>query len=820
MTEQETQVEETGTAGPQIRSITAEDGTVRYLGLTEAEVEERRANGQDNRIESSSNRSVKDIFRSNIFTFFNLINIILFVLVISVHSYKNMLFIFIAVANTAIGIFQELRAKRTLDRLRILTISHVETIRDGEKKRTPVNELVKDDLIILQTGNQIPADGTIVDGVLDVNESLLTGEQDSIHKGPGDRVLSGSYVTSGSAVCVLTAVGKESYMEKLSAEAKKFKRYQSELQKYINRILKFISIIIIPVGILLFAKQYYITGSTYEQAALDTVAAVLGMIPEGLVLLTSLALALGVMRLAKRNTLVQELYCIETLARVDTLCLDKTGTITEGRLCVDRVESLEPNIQIEPLMGRLMAVLSDRNETFQALKQRFPATSGEGAKLVLPFSSERKFSGAVFEGEGTYLLGAYQFIFKEQDPEVLRQIAAYAKEGLRVLVVAHSPNEMTDYELADGFRPLGFILMTDVIRREAPEILAYFEQQGVELKVISGDDPVTVAAIAARAGLKGAENYVDATTLTTDEELEDAVLKYSVFGRVTPKQKQQMVVMLKRAGRTVAMTGDGVNDVLALKEADCSIAMASGSDAAKNTANLVLLDSNFASMPHIVNEGRRVVNNIKAAASMFLIKTGFSVITALFTIFLGQSYPFQPIQLSVINGCAVGIPSTLLQLEPRFDKIDRHFFRQVLRMSMPTSMTISLTILVITNVGFALGCSKEMLATVCVLTTGWNYMITLRKVYSPMTPYRKFVIYSMQTVYLAAMIVGQHLMELVGLNFTAVIVTIAAINFCPMLVELFEKLYDMLVYHWEHRNDEKPQKPIKVKVKKIKGIGD
>lgn len=818
MINQEPQDTVTEDAMPYVNKIQEEDGSVRYLGLTEEEVARRQEKGEVNRIESSSNRTVKEIITSNIFTFFNFINIVLFVLVLSVRSYKNMLFILVAVANTAIGVFQELRAKKTLDKLKILTISHVEAIRGGEKKKVPVNELVKDDLIVLKAGNQVPADGIVLEGNLDVNESLLTGEQDTIQKSCKSRVLSGSYVTAGRALCVLTAVGRDSYMEKLSAEAKRFKRYQSELQKYINRILQFISIIIVPVGLLLFGKQYFISGSPYDKAALDTVAAVLGMIPEGLVLLTSISLALGVVRLARRNTLVQELYCIETLARVDTLCLDKTGTITEGHLCVAGTEILDESVDFEALMGKLMAVSGDGNETFLALRQRFSPKGAEGVKFVLPFSSERKFSGAVFSGEGTYLIGAYPFIFKDKDPAVLEKITEYAKQGLRVLAVAHSPNEMTDYQVADGFKLLGFVLMTDVIRREAPEILDYFEKQGVELKVISGDDPVTVAAIAARAGLKGAENYVDAASLTTEEELREAVAKYSVFGRVTPKQKQQMVVMLKSMGRTVAMTGDGVNDVLALKEADCSIAMASGSDAAKNTASLVLLDSNFASMPHIVNEGRRVVNNIKAAASMFLIKTGFSVITALFTIFLGQAYPFQPIQLSVINGCAVGIPSTLLQLEPRYDKISKGFFRQVLRMSLPTSATISLTILAITNIGFLLGCPSDMLATVCVLTTGWNYMITLRKVYSPLTPYRKLVIYTMQTVYLICMIIGQQIMDLVGLDFTAVIVTIAAINFCPMLVELFEKLYDMVIHWWEHRKDVKPPKPIKVKVKKVKGL--
>ena len=463
---------------------------------------------------------------------------------------------------------------------------------------------------------------------------------------------------------------------------------KTELQRNLDTILKFISIIIVPLGIILFAKQYWISGSTMTQAALDTVAAVLGMIPEGLVLLTSVALALGAVRLARRSTLVRELFCIETLARVDTLCLDKTGTITEGHLCVQGEESVKEDVDLEQLMGRMVAALGDENETFQALRQHYKRNQSTNTKLVLPFSSERKFSGVVFEGEGTYLMGAYQFIFPQADPAVIEKIAEYASQGLRVLTVAHSPNEMTDYTLAEGFEIVGFVFMTDVVRKNAPDILGYFEEQGVDLKVISGDDPVTVAAIAARAGLKDADKYIDATTIHTDEEMEDAILKYSVFGRVTPKQKQQMVRLLKQNGRTVAMTGDGVNDVLALKDADVSIAMASGSEAAKNTANLVLLNSDFASLPHIVNEGRRVINNIKAAASMFLIKTGFSVLTALLTIIVGQNYPFQPIQLSVINGCAVAIPTMLLQLEPSFQKVNKHFFREVLRMSMPAALLL------------------------------------------------------------------------------------------------------------------------------------
>lgn len=800
------------------RVQTGANGELCFQGLTQAEVEARIADGQVNAIQDSSNRSVKDIVMGNTLTFFNFINIVLLALVLSVRSYKNMLFIFIIIANTLIGIFQEIKAKITLDKLKILTVSHVDVIRDGVKKSVTVSELVKDDVILLKSGGQIPADGVILDGEVDVNESLLTGESDSIHKTCGSKVLSGSFVTSGKAMCLLTEVGHDCYMKKLSSEAKQFKRYKTELQRNLDTILKFISIIIVPLGIILFAKQYWISGSTYEQAALDTVAAVLGMIPEGLVLLTSVALALGAVRLARRSTLVRELFCIETLARVDTLCLDKTGTITEGHLCVQGEESVKEDIDLEQLMGRMVGALGDENETFQALRQHYKRNQSANTKLVLPFSSERKFSGVVFEGEGTYLMGAYQFIFPQADPAVLEKIAEYASQGLRVLTVAHSPNEMTDYTLAEGFEIVGFVFMTDVVRKNAPDILGYFEEQGVDLKVISGDDPVTVAAIAARAGLKDADKYIDATTIYTDEEMEDAILKYSVFGRVTPKQKQQMVRLLKQNGRTVAMTGDGVNDVLALKDADVSIAMASGSEAAKNTANLVLLNSDFASLPHIVNEGRRVINNIKAAASMFLIKTGFSVLTALLTIIVGQNYPFQPIQLSVINGCAVAIPTMLLQLEPSFQKVNKHFFREVLRMSMPAAITITAMITIINNIGHSIGTPREILSTVCVLATGWVYLITLRQVYSPMTGYRKFVIYLMQTAYLVAMVIGQRIMELVGLNFTCVIVTLAAVNFAPMIIDLATKGYDKFFYWYDHRHDVKPPKPIKVKTRRFRGV--
>ena len=770
-----------------------------FFGLSDSEVADRIAHGQVNVTEDSHGKSVKEIILTNTLTFFNLINVVLLVMVLLTFSFKNMLFILIVAINTVIGIVQELRAKKTLDELTILTASKAHAIREGREVEIGVEEIVLDDLLHLRAGDQIPADAVIVKGKMEVNESLLTGESDAVVKGPEDEIFSGSFVTSGRALCRVCHVGKDNYMEKITAEAKTFKKHDSQLRNSINKILKVISIIIVPVGGLLFAKQYFLTDVGFDSAILSTVAAVLGMIPEGLVLLTSVALALGVIRLASRKTLVQELYCIETLARVDMLCLDKTGTLTEGRIRVEDVEVLDDTIPLASVMGNMVRAIGEGNATFDALEEYYERADGYEVDHVIPFSSDRKYSGVVFGNEGTYLMGAAQFLFPQGEEELKAKCRAYAEDGSRVLVVAYSREKSVADEIPDGLRPCGLIRMSDVIREEAPHTLAYFGEQGVSLKVISGDDPVTVSFIAKRCGLPDAEKYVDATTLETDEDLKKALRECSVFGRVTPKQKKAMVTLLKEDGQTVAMTGDGVNDVLALKEADCSIAMASGSEAAKHTANLVLLDSNFASMPHIVNEGRRVINNITCAASMFLIKTIFSVLLAFMTIFFGQAYPFEPVQLSIISGCAVGIPGFLLQLESNFKPVDRHFFRKVIYNAAPTAITISVTVFCITNIGMLLGCSKEMLTTVCVLTTGWSYMLTLQKVYSPMTKYRKFIIYSMQVIYLLCMIIGQKILELVALDFNAVILLLAVTTFSPMMIEGISHLYLFCVGKWEKR---------------------
>ena len=809
-------------------------------GLTDEQVNERIEQGKVNADENPNTRTYKQIVRENTLTFFNFLNLVLLVLVLLVGSYKNAFFVCIIIINTLIGIAQEIRAKKTIDKLAILTAKKSIVIREGKKWTVPTEELVLDDLVCLKTGDQVPADAKVLEGSVEVNESLLTGESDNLPKNVGDELFSGSFVTAGEACCQIIHVGKDNYAAQITSEAKEFKRHNSELKNSLNAILKVISIIIVPLGALLFYKQYYIVGNTFKASVVSMVAGVLGMIPEGLVLLTSVALTLGALVLANKKTLVQELYCIETLARVDTLCLDKTGTITEGTMCVERVEpwseSLLRNLtedkeepdeggmlqdqeiqpenaetqnpdtgsqteadqaentdetvalqdihEIEDMIGNLMYVLKDQNATIDALRKRFPTKTSMTPEHIIPFSSDRKYSGVVFEDRGTYLMGAAQFLFPEGREEILDVCQKYAQEGLRVLTLAHSSQMAEGTELPADLEPVALLLLTDVIREEAPDTLKFFDSQEVDLKVISGDDPVTVSAIAKRAGLKNAESYVDATTLETEEDLEEAVSKYSVFGRVTPQQKKEMVQALQKQGHTVAMTGDGVNDVLALKEADCSIAMAQGSDAAKNIANVVLLDSNFASMPHIVNQGRRVVNNIRTAASMFLIKTMFSVMLSLLTIFFGNTYPFEPIQMSLISACAVGIPTFLLAQENNYDKIDHTFLRHVFLNAFPAAITISSCVFAIMLVCQNVYHSNAMLSTACVLVTGWNYMAALKTVYAPLNTYRKVIIYGMQFIFFAAAVIFQKLLALGSLDFGLIILVFILMTFAPVLIDV------------------------------------
>ena len=639
------------------------------------------------------------------------------------------------------------------------------------------------------------------------------------------------------------------------------------------------------MGMLLFYKQYYIAGNGIRDAVVNMVAAVLGMIPEGLVLLTSVALTLGALTLTRKNTLVQELYCIETLARVDTLCLDKTGTITAGTMCVEQVQpyvegmeirtpeaenenisestingtanqaqkvpemaaaeaqsevsvvaaqlqigavmgtteqlsaqdsqgnvntdlaisGAQPELtmgEIERVMANMMSVLKDKNATADALHKRFSRRTDMPVDHCIPFSSDRKYSGVAFKTEGTYLMGAAQFLFPDGNENLIKQCAAYGKEGLRVLVLAHSPNLNRENELPEGLKPVALFMLTDIIRDNAPETLAFFKDQGVDLKVISGDDPVTVSAIAKKAGLENADKYIDATTITTPEDMERAVAECSVFGRVTPQQKKEMVLALQKQKHTVAMTGDGVNDVLALKEADCSVVMAEGSDAAKNIANVVLMDSNFAAMPEIVNQGRRVVNNIRTAASMFLIKTIFSALLCLITIFWGDSYPFEPIQMSLISACAVGIPTFLLAQENNFNKIESGFLRYVFMNAFPAAVTITGCVFTIMLVCQNVYHSNDMLSTACFLVTGWNYMAALKTVYAPLSRYRKIIIYGMQFIFFFAAVCVQNLLALGSLEFGMIILVFILMTFSPVVIEVITEWCRSL-YNKAHEKEKK-----------------
>ncbi|MFQ6791847.1 HAD-IC family P-type ATPase [Thomasclavelia sp.] len=780
-----------------------------YHGLTNEEVIQRINDGKSNIVDNKITKSYKQIFLDNTITFFNILNVSLFALIVFVNSYKDTLFIFIIFINTIAGIYQEIKAKRTLDRLSILTTSHVDVIRDDEIQEIEVDKIVLDDYLVLSTGTQIPADCVLIDGYMETNESLLTGESDPVLKRNGDKLFSGSFITSGRGICKVIHVGEDSYMNQITKEAKKLKKHNSELNRCLNIILKYISIVILPIGGLLFLKQFFYAHQEFSSAVVSTVAAIIGMIPEGLVLLTSVALTISILRLAKQQTLVQELFCIETLARVDVLCLDKTGTITEGTIKVE-FDIKVNNVELDEIIGNLMHSLDDDNVTSKALKEHYMPVNTFKPYYVIPFSSDRKYSGTSFYDQGTYYIGAYQFLFPGGNELLEEKCSDYASQGYRVLVLAHSKIMIDDSnsKLPDDLTPLGIVILSDTIREDAKETLAYFYDQGVDLKIISGDDPITVASIAKRAGLKKADLYCDASLLNDANEMLEALKQYSVFGRVTPQQKREMVVLLKELGHTVAMTGDGVNDVLAFKEADCSIAMASGSDAAKNAANLVLLDNNFDAMPHIVDEGRRVINNISMSASMFLIKTIFSTILAITTIIFGQAYPFAPSQLSIISACGVGIPTFFLTYEANFQRVEGSFLEKVTKNAFPSALTIAIGATLITNIGLMLGYNSQMLSTICILFTGWNYSIALLKVYRPLSLYRKVIIYTTQLCYYIALIVGQNILELKDISFNWMIILLGLVAFTPAFVEISEYLYKGLKFLY--RRLQKHSKLLKV----------
>ena len=732
-------------------------------GLTGEQVSQRTAAGLDNRNAGVKTKSELQIIRENVFTFFNLLNILLGAAVILVGSPRNALFLGVIVSNIIIGSFQGIRAKHTIDKLSLISAPRATVLRDGKTVTIAVEEVVLDDVLLLSSGAQICADGQVLQGECEVNESLLTGESDPVLKQPGDTLMSGSFLVSGSCAARVDHVGADNYASRITGDAKAQKRRTSEIMDSIDRIVKVIAFAIIPIGALLFWKSYFVLGHSFQESVVSTTAAVVGMIPEGLVLLISLAFAVSVLKLSRHKTLVQDMYSIETLARVDVLCLDKTGTITEGSMQVDEVVPLEGSSEEElsAALGALVTNLSDDNPTFHAVEARFGSASVWKATQTVPFSSARKWSGAFFPGRGTYVMGAGEFILGEDFAPLRPQAEEYAARGQRVLLVAHSEDPFDDKALPEVMIPLGLVLLSDKIRAEAPRTLRYFADQGVDLKVISGDNAVTVSQIAAKAGLDRADAYVDATTLHTEEDIRRAVREYAVFGRVTPQQKLAFVKALKADGHTVAMTGDGVNDVLALKEADCSVAMASGSDAARAVSNLVLLDSNFASMPVVVQEGRRSINNLQRSSSLFLSKTIFSALIGVLFIFLNYAYPFQPIQQTLISSLTIGIPSFILALEPNKERLQGKFIRNVLRLSVPASVTMTVNILFLCVLGAAFSLTDPQLSTLAVITTSLTGFIMLFKVSTPFNALRTALFGGLLAAFLTAVVFFRGLFFLV-----------------------------------------------------------
>ena len=732
-------------------------------GLSEREVEERVRAGLVNRVTETPAKTTGQIIFGNIFTLFNLLNFALALLILLVGSYKNLLFMGVVISNTFIGIVQELRAKKTIEKLSLLSAPAAHAVRGGEKREIATDALVLDDILVLTAGNQVPADCIIREGEVEVDESILTGESVPLAKKPGEMLMSGSFLVAGTCRAAVEHVGDENYIAKLSKEAKRPRKTVSELMRSLNTIIKIVSFIIVPVGVLLFCNSYFFLDEPLDEAVVSAVAAMTGMIPEGLVLLTSVALAVGVVRLAGHKTLVQELYCMETLARVDTLCLDKTGTLTEGKMEVTAVIPIASGADVEGTMGNLLHACQDENATALALRERFPEKNDWKSVYAVPFSSARKWSAACFEGRGTYAFGAPDFILRDGYESIRGEVERHASTGARVLLLAGSPQRIEGQELPADMMPLAYLLLSDKIRPEAPEVLAYFKEQGVAVKVISGDNPLTVSEVASRAGLEGADRYVDAGTLLNEEMLEKAASEYTVFGRVTPEQKRVLIRSLKKAGHTVAMTGDGVNDVLALKDADCSIAMASGSDAARQVSQLVLLSSDFSNMPRVVDEGRRVINNIERASSLFLVKTLFSFILSLCFLFIPQGYPFMPIQLTLISVVTIGIPSFFLALEPNKKRISGSFLSHVFQKALPGAVTTVTGVLTAVFAGSALGLSDEQISTICVLAAGVSGLSVLLRVCLPFEWKRFCLFLGMVFLFILGIWIGAPLFSLVAL---------------------------------------------------------
>ena len=771
-------------------------------GLSMNEVRKRNLEGLSNISTHKPSKTIKQIVFSNIFTYFNLIFITFAVLLCLVKSYTDMTFMPIVVWNTIIGIVQEIRAKKVLDKINVVNAPKTKVVRDGQEITVDSWTLVRGDMCVFSAGNQICADSVIRTGTVRVNESLLTGESDDVVKEAGDLLLSGSFIVSGKCRAVLTAVGDEAYASKINAEAKATrKKTKTNMIDSLNRMVTLIGVIIVPLGLIMYIRAAYFLNYSVKESVVSTVASLVGMIPEGLYLLASITLVVSIMRLAKQEVLIHEMNCVETLARVNVLCVDKTGTITNPEMSVSKVVFLneEDKAVIAKDIRRAAASMEEDNETMRAIQQEFlPADNDERTDMVCPFSSANKYSAASFK-DGTLVFGAAEYVLVSDYPIYEERIKELTKDGKRLLVFGYTDEILDGKKLTKPIIPRAFILLENEIRENAFETFSYFKEQGVDIKVISGDNPQTASRVAIKAGIENADKYIDATSLTSYNELKKAVGEYTVFGRVIPEQKKMIIKALKETGKTVAMTGDGVNDVLALKEADCSIAVASGSEAAANAAQIVLLDSDFSRMPAVVAEGRRVVNNIQRSASLFLVKNIFSILLTIFTLFAANLYPLYPTQLSLLGAFTIGIPSFFLALQPNKSLIRGQFLINVIVNALPSGITDFIIVVLIVIFGNATGMSHANLSTMAILAMIAVGIGTLIRVSYPMNKFRLGLCIAMVIGISTSIIVAPNLFKIANFDFlqwqlTTVFMALGlAILF--VLVRIFNRAIGYLLTH-------------------------
>ena len=751
-------------------------------GLSSEQVEQRRADFLVNETNAKYTKSYKSIILGNLCTFFNLLCIVVAALLMSVKAYSDCLFLIIILANITLGIIQEIKAKKTIEKLSLLTSPTANVIRDGLSLEVPVKDIVLDDVIQLSIGKQVPTDCILAEGTAEVNESLLTGESVSVKKNAGDLLYAGSFISSGSCKVRAEKVGRDNYIETLTAQAKKYKKPRSELLNSLRLIITVIGVLIIPVATGMAITNYKVTDGDIVKTIVKTATVIVGMIPAGMFLLTTMALAVGVIRLSKHHTLVQELYSLEMLARVDVLCLDKTGTITDGRMKVNDCLLLnnKTNHTINEIMGSMLSALNDNNQTSLALYNHFGHNNALKAQNILPFSSKRKLSAVTFQEAGTFIMGAPEFVLNSTGEKLERMINQYASMGMRVLILAHSPGSITGEKLPGGVKPIALITLTDNIREDAVNTIKWFKENDVEIKVISGDNPVTVSEVARRVGIVNADKYVSLENLN-DKEVESIATKYTVFGRVSPEQKSILIKALKSAGRTVAMTGDGVNDILAMKEADCSVAIAAGSEAARNVAHLVLMDSNFSSMPKVVNEGRRVINNIQKSSSLFLMKTLFTTIFAIIAIAMQTEYPFKTTQMLLLETCVIGIPSFFLALQANSNRVQGKFINFVLSRSMPGAFVMVFNVVVLLLLQrFALDIPQEKYETMAMIALTLGGLVMLIRLCQPFNAYRGILCAAMVAVVLTMISVAHGFFKIVSiaeLGWSYVLILVCLIQF-------------------------------------------